>query len=249
MRFIAKITCLFFLVLLGTTTAKAASETSVADSTARVMRSPAEGARMDRGIYQYPFLPKGEFLAGATISYAHLDSEDSQILPMVDGLQIEGSLTRISPFFGVCIAQNQVLGARLAYQAIGGMVDEAHLTQHSYAAAIFHRNYIGLDPQGRFALYNETRLEFAFGQNHFRVGNQAIDHYTKNRRLDITFHPGLAVYIMDHVSMDVSVGIGGVSLSDSRSYDGDQLLGRRTSLNTNFRINLLDISLGITVHL
>lgn len=279
MRFIEKIT---YLVVLLTFVATSAAATTVADSVAaapvkrtkaqladsasRVIRVPSEGARVDRGIYQYLFIPKGQVLAGATLSYAHLDSDDSQFMLMIDGLQADCSMTRISPFIGVSYAKNQVLGARFAYQLTRGKVDNVSiqagdnedytftlsnvdLRQRSYAGALFHRAYIGLDLRGRFALYNETRVEFAFGRNEFSYGQTALDQYTKNRQVGITFHPGVAVCIMNNVSMHASVGIGGVRLSDSRVYDGAEMIGKRTAMNANFRLNLLDISLGITLHL
>lgn len=280
MRFIEKITYLILIALFAATTASATTnvvdtvavapakktKAQLADSAARVIRVPSEGARIDRGIYQYLFIPKGQMLAGATLSYAHLDSDDSQFMLMIDGLQAECSMTQISPFFGVSYAKNQVLGARFAYQMIRGTVDNVSLQagdnedytftlsnvdllQRSYAGALFHRAYIGLDLQGRFALYNETRVEFSFGHNQFSFGGEALDQYTKNRQVGITFHPGVAVCIMNNVSMHASVGIGGVRLSDSRVFDGGQMIGKRTAMNANFRLNLLDISLGITLHL
>lgn len=279
MRFIEKITYFVLLLTFVTTTAAATTvadsvavapvkrtKAQLADSASRVIRVPSEGARVDRGIYQYLFIPKGQVLAGATLSYAHLDSDDSQFMLMIDGLQAECSMTRISPFIGVSYAKNQVLGARFAYQLTRGKVDNVSiqagdnedytftlsnvdLRQRSYAGALFHRAYIGLDLRGRFALYNETRVEFAFGRNEFSYGQTALDQYTKNRQVGITFHPGVAVCIMNNVSMHASVGIGGVRLSDSRVYDGAEMIGKRTAMNANFRLNLLDISLGITLHL
>lgn len=280
MRFIEKITYLILIALFAATTASATTaevdtvavatakmtKAQMVDSAARIIRVPSEGARIDRGIYQYLFIPKGQMLAGATLSYAQLDSNDSQFMLMIDGLQAKCSMTRISPFFGVSYAKNQVLGVRFAYQQIGGSVDNVSiqagdnedytftlsnvdLQQRSYSGALFHRAYIGLDLRGRFALYNETRVELAFGHNQFNFGGEALDQYTKNRQVGITFHPGVAVCIMNNVSMHASVGIGGVQLSDSRVFDGEQLLGKRTAMNANFRLNLLDISLGITLHL
>ena len=186
---------------------------------------------------------------GATFSHTQLTNGGSQILPMIEGLQVEGALTSLSPFFGVCISPNHVLGIRFAYQQIQGMANNNEFLQHNYGGALFHRNYLALDSQGRFTLFNESSLAFAYGESQFQVGDLAGTTHTRNREMSITFHPGLSVSIMKHVSIDVSVGIGGVSLSDSRNYDGEQLIGKRTSLNTHLYINLLDISLGMTIHL
>lgn len=286
MRFIEKITYTLLVSLAVATTAAATTTSEVADATAdtvavapakrtkaqladsasRVIRVPNEGARIDRGIYQYLFIPKGQVLAGATLSYAHLNSDDSQFLLMIDGLQAECSMTRISPFVGVSYAKNQVLGARFAYQLTRGKVDNVSLQvgdsedysftlndvdieQRSYAGALFHRAYLGLDLRGRFALFNETRIEFSFGRNTFSYDGKGLDQYTKNRQVGVTFHPGVAVCIMNNVSMHASIGVGGVRLSDSRVYEGAEMMGKRTAMNANFRINLTDISLGITLHL
>lgn len=283
MRFIEKITFLLLVSLFAAGTATATTtnigddsvtvaspakrtKIQLADSASRVIRVPNEGARVDRGIYQYLFIPKGQVIAGATLSYAHLNSDDSQYLLMIDGLQAECSMTRISPFIGISYAKNQVLGARFAYQLTRGKVDHVELQvgdsedysfalsdvdieQRSYAGALFHRAYIGLDLRGRFALFNETRIELSFGRNRFNYGEKTLDQYTKNRQVGVTFHPGVAVCIMNNVSMHASIGVGGVRLSDSRVYDGAEMIGKRTAMNANFRINLTDISLGITLHL
>lgn len=282
MRFTAKISLLLAFALFTASSVAAQSPSEVttpteeqpdtrtkaqlADSASRVIRVPSQGARVDRGIYQYLFIPKGQVLAGATLSYAHLNSADSQYLLMISGLDAECSMTRISPFIGVSYAKNQVLGARFAYQLTRGRVDnvslqvgdnedytfslsDVNVEQREYAGALFHRAYIGLDLRGRFALYNETRVEFAFGRNTFSYGGENLDQYTKNRQVGVTFHPGVAVCIMNNVSMHASVGIGGVRLSDSRVYDAQGMIGKRTAMNANFRINLTDISLGITLHL
>lgn len=281
MRFIEKITYLILLGVLVATNATAMTttmadsvatapatrtKTQLTDSASRVIRLPKEGARIDRGIYQYLFIPKGQVLAGVALSYANLDSNDSQFMLMIDGLDAKCSMTRISPFIGVSYAKNQVLGARFAYQTTQGKVDNVSLqagdnedytftlsnvdlSQRSYAGALFHRAYIGLDLRGRFALYNETRVEFTYGQNSFSYGENTLDQYTKNRQVGVTFHPGVAVCIMNNVSMHASVGIGGVRLSDSRIFDGAEMIGKRMAMNANFRLNLMDISLGITLHL
>lgn len=282
MRFIEKIGYLFVLALFATLTATAQTpsegadnaaaqpvkrtKAELADSAARVIRVPKEGARIDRGIYQYLFIPKGQVLAGATLSYAHLDSDDSQYMLMIDGLDAECSMTRISPFFGVSYAKNQVLGARFAYQLTRGKVDNVSLQagdnedytislsdvdveQRSYAGALFHRAYLGLDLRGRFALFNETRIEFSTGRNTFSFNGKGLDQYTRNRKVGITFHPGAAICIMNNVSMHASIGVGGVRFTNSRVYDGAEMIGKRTAMNANFRINITDISLGITLHL
>lgn len=282
MRFIEKIVYLLIVGLFAATTALAQTPSEVAanevaqpvkktkaqlaDSASRVIRVPNEGARVDRGIYQYLFIPKGQVLAGTTLSFAHLNSNDSQFMLMIDGLEAECSMTQISPFIGVSYAKNQVLGARFAYRTTRGKVDKVslqagdnedytftlnnvNLVQRSYAGALFHRAYIGLDLRGRFALFNETRVEFSFGRNTFNYGENELDQYTKNRQVGVTFHPGVAVCIMNNVSMHASIGIGGVRMSDSRVYNGAEMIGKRTAMNANFRINLTDISLGITLHL
>lgn len=264
MRFIAKITCLILIACFAATTANATTATSKVDSTGCVMHTPSEQARINRDIYQYLFIPKGQILTGATFSYAQLDSEDSQFLMMVDGLQAACTVMSISPFVALSYAKNRVFGARFSYQMLEGTIDDAsflvgnnedysfslnnvHFLQQSYSSALLHRSYVGLDARGRFALFNETRVEFAFGQGQFRSGSETLKYHTKNRQLNISFHPGLSVCILNNLSIDASVGIGGVRLSDSRVFDGDELLGERTALNTHFRLNLLDISLGITL--
>ena len=282
MKFIEKITYLLVIALFATITATASTpadgadslakqpvrrtKAQLADSASRVIRVPSEGARIDRGIYQYLFVPKGQVLGGITISYAHLDSNDSQYLLMISGLDAELAMTQLSPFIGISYAKNQVIGAQFVYQRIKGAVDNVSLRlgsnedysftlkdvniQHqSYTAALFHRAYLGLDLRGRFALFNETRVGVSLGKQIFSYNSTTLDQYTRNREVSITFHPGFAACIMNNVSLHASVGVGGVRLNNSRVYDNNEVIGKRTAANANFRINLTDISLGITLHL
>lgn len=282
MRFIEKITYLLVIALFATLSATATTPTDgadslaqqpvrrtkaqLADSASRIIRVPSEGARVDRGIYQYLFIPKGQVLGGVTLSYAHLDSDDSQYLLMINGLDADCAMTQISPFIGVSYAKNQVIGAQFAFQRIRGSVDnvslqlgsnedysftlnDVNLHQQSYTAALFHRAYIGLDLRGRFALYNETRIGVSFSKQTFAYNATTLNQYTRDREVSISFHPGVAACIMNNVSLHASVGFGGVRLNNSRVYDNNEIIGKRTAMNANFRINLTDISLGITLHL
>lgn len=236
------------------------------DSVSRIIRVPAEGRRVDRGIFQYLFIPKGGWIAGAQLSYAYFSSSDSEYLLLVNGLNASGSVTRVTPFIGYFYHRNQCLGVQFAYRHLRGDIDSAdikfgdnddysfsltgvHLLQRTYSAAMFHRAYIGLEPKGRFALYNETRIEFSFGRTQFSYDENYTDMYTRNRQTSVTFHPGLAVFVMNNMSIHASIGVGGVHFNSARIHDGGRVVGKRSSVLADFRLNLTDITVGMTLHL
>jgi len=238
----------------------------VSDSASRIIRVPAQGRRVDRGIFQYLFIPKGGWFAGAQISYAYFSSSDSEYFLLLKGLNASGSFTRVTPFIGYFYHRNQCLGVQFAYRRLKGDIDHADIkfgsnedysfslsdvrvSQRTYSAAMFHRAYIGLEPKGRFALYNETRIEFASGRTRFSYDENYTDMYTRNRQTSVTFHPGLAVFVMNNMSIHASIGVGGVHFNSARIYDGGGVVGKRSSVLADFRLNLTDITVGMTLHL
>ncbi len=238
----------------------------VPDSASRIIRVPAEGRRVDRGIYQYLFIPKGGWFAGAQVSYSYFSSSDSEYLLLLNGLDASGSVTRVTPFVGYFYHRNQCLGVQFAYRQLRGDIghadikfgsnedysfslSDASVLQRTYSAAMFHRAYIGLDLKGRFALYNETRIEFATGRTRFSYDENYMDMYTRNRQTSVTFHPGLAVFVMNNMSIHASIGVGGVHFNSARIYDGGEVVGKRSSVLADFRLNLTDITVGMTLHL
>ena len=53
--------------------------------------------RYDRGLFNYLFIPKGEWAFGLTASYGELNTEDIQVLGILKDLDFKGKIYSIKP--------------------------------------------------------------------------------------------------------------------------------------------------------
>lgn len=221
----------------------------------------------DRGLTNYQYIPHKEWIFGITASYSGFNSDDSDILLLLKDFNFTGSLFGIHPFAGYFIADNQCIGIKLGYSSTVGNLGQLNLdimdglslalpdmglNAKIYSAGIFHRAYLGLTPGGQLGVFNETNLTFESGTSHFTRGNADTgikDTKTISNDISLTLCPGISVFILDNVSANVSVGVLGLSYRQSKQYVDEQETGKYISSGANFKINILNINIGITVHI
>ena len=227
-------------------------------------RSAVSPHRYDRGLFNYLFIPKGEWAFGLTASYGELNTEDIQVLGILKDLDFKGKIYSIKPSVSYFVASNQSVGLKFNYsRGIGDLdnlgvdfsedlnfsiSDVSYYTQ-SYAISAFYRNYVGLGLDKRFAVFNEVDLAFSGGSSRFK---RIYDGAPRDTRTIITeaslnFSPGLCVFIQDHVSFNISFGVFGLKLrKEHQTTDGVEEGSRFTS-GANFRFNIFNIAFGLMV--
>ncbi|MBO7318220.1 MAG: hypothetical protein J6U43_05835, partial [Bacteroidales bacterium] len=196
-----------------------------------------------RGLTNYQFIAKNEWICGITASYTGFNSDDSDLLMLIKDFNFTGSLFGVDPFFGYFVADNQCVGVKLGYSATKGNLGNFALdiiegmnisltnleyNASFYSAGIFHRAYLGLTPGGQLGIFNETNLTFRNGVSHFIRGNEesgTTDSKTISNEVVLGLSPGIAVFIMDNVSASVSVGILGLNYKHNKQYVGDVATG------------------------
>ena len=220
--------------------------------------------RYDRGLFNYLFIPKGEWAFGLTASYGELNTEDIQVLGILKDLDFKGKIYSIKPSVSYFVASNQSVGLKFNYsRGIGDLdnlgvdfsedlnfsiSDVSYYTQ-SYAISAFYRNYVGLGLDKRFAVFNEVDLAFSGGSSRFK---RIYDGAPRDTRTIITeaslnFSPGLCVFIQDYVSFNISFGVFGLKLrKEHQTTDGVEEGSRFTS-GANFRFNIFNIAFGLMV--
>lgn len=199
-----------------------------------------------------------------TIGY---NSSDSDILLLIEDFDFTGSLFGIHPYVGYFISNNNCIGLRLGYSAtsadLGGfnlnILDDMNLSLSDlsynlkkFSAGIFHRAYIGLTKSGQIGVFNETSLTFESGTSHFIRGNEESgikDTKTVSNEIVLGLNPGISVFVLKNISANVSVGILGLSYKQSKQYIDNQEIGVYKTGGANFKINILNINIGITVHI
>ena len=132
---------------------------------------------INKGIYAY----KGEIMAGLTISYGNLASDDTDYYLILDQLKLNGSIVQVNPFIGYFVADNHAVGLRFGFTSIKGSLGNASinlgesidlgdisfggigLESNSYSFGLFHRAYVPIDKKGHFGLFSEFELSFQTG--------------------------------------------------------------------------------------
>lgn len=229
-----------------------------------LIRTPGIG-RFDRGITNYRFAPKGQILFGVTFSYADFDSKESSLLMVLKDFDCSGHTVKVNPFFGYFVRDNIAIGVKFGYERsqaeLGNLsvdIDDIDLSMRDMklsssllVGTFFHRSYVGLDAGKRLGLFSETSLSVKLGNSRFSrgVGEDLNDTRTDISEIQLGFSPGMAVFIMNNVSTEVSFGVLGVKYrKESQKTNGEETGSWRKS-GANFKINLLNINLGITIHI
>ena len=225
--------------------------------------------RIDREIGKVKYAYKGEVMLGLTASYGTITSEDTDFWIIVDNIDAEGTTATVKPFFGYFYRDNNCVGVRFGYNYVHGKlgnvdldlgdkndisfsVSDMNLSTESFSVGVFHRSYAGLDPNGRFGLFAELELAYSTGKTRFNYMSGEETKYTRsdNRKLKLSFNPGVAVYIFPNVCGTLSFGLGGVQYASVKQFDGAGAeVGKRTASKMRFRLNLADINIGMIVHL
>lgn len=224
--------------------------------------------RIDRNIDRNKFAYKGETMLGITAAYGTLSSDDSDMMLILDNIDLDGTMAQINPFVGYFYSDNHCIGLRLGYRRtdlrLGGLevdlgsqndldiaLDDMDYTGNAYSFGIFHRSYTGVDAKGSFGLFAELELSGMIGRSDFSYlsGDTPKSTHSKSFRLNVSFNPGVAVYIFPNVCGTLSFGLGGFQYSKIDQTDQDGSTGSRTASKMRFRLNLANINVGMTVHL
>lgn len=225
--------------------------------------------RFDREINKGLFVYKGETMMGLTVSYGTLSSEDADMFPVFENINLKGNVTTVNPFIGYFYRNNKCFGVRFGYSHLSGTLDTfdinlgdsndvdldipwLDLSSERFSFGVFHRSYVALDERGRFGLFAEMELSFATGENNFSYKSGEDFKFTnsENSTIKVWFNPGIAVYAFPNVCATLSFGLGGFKYTSTRQFDEQGVqVGSRHYSKMNFRLNLADIRFGMTVHL
>lgn len=218
-----------------------------------------------RGLQQHLIIPKGEWQVGAQVSHVSFSSNDSEYLLIVQNLDANGSITKVAPFVAYSYHDNRSIGVKLQYSAANGSIREGDLdflsddlqfnvedinaNMSSFQTSVYHRSYIGLDDRGRIGLFNDVSLSYTNSKTVFTYDAETADTYTRSNQLKLSLHPGIVVFAMNNVSTHVSMGIGGISYNNTKYIKAGEVIGTRNYSHAKFKLNVLDINIGLTIHL
>lgn len=222
--------------------------------------------RFDRGIVNHLFVKRKTWISGLTVSYIGYNSEDTEFFSLLKDFDAEAKIFSINPFVGYFIKENVCVGIKFGYQTFLGDLgnfnididDDMSFTlkdmrydQHLLSTTVFYRSYVGLDRSKRFGLFNETSLSFNSGTSRYQRGSEdnRRDTNTRIREVHLGLNPGATVFIMENVAAELSFGVVGFKYREENQTTNGESSGWRKSSGANFKINLLNISIGVVAYL
>lgn len=226
--------------------------------------------RVDRHVYNNRFVYKGEYMLGLTASYGRVSAEDSDLLLLLDGINVGFNSATIRPFFAFAYKDNLAVGIRLGYEYIRGdlsnidlnlgviadgmegmSIGNLSLLNENFSWALFHRHYLGLDRSGIVGIILETELLFKNGTSRFTAGSDVESaSFSRNFAAQLNVNPGIGVYIFPQACVTATVGIGGLKYNNIRQCNAvGEVIGRRDHSSLDFKINILNVQIGVVMHL
>lgn len=263
MKEVLRIPALVAVCLLFSLQAAAQKRTPVK---AGALISPADSLEgSGRVLSQRLFISRGELGTGMQFSYLGFSSQDSELMMLLQNLDAYGRTFSVSPVFSYAVRDNKAVGMKLKYSKTDAGVSEADMSllsddlsmkveniqahSNSIQTSVFYRSYIGLDSKGRFGLFSDISLSYSHSRTSFSYDTESLGSHTLGNRLKLGIHPGLEVFVMNNVSTHFSIGIGGVSYTNSKYFKDNVFVGRRNVSGAKFLLDISDISMGLTIHI
>ncbi|MDE7160436.1 MAG: hypothetical protein K2O24_06305 [Muribaculaceae bacterium] len=222
--------------------------------------------RFHRGLFNYRFLPKGEWVFGLTASYGEFSTDDLEMFEVLKDVTLGGHSFSIRPQMQYLLRDNMAVGLRFNYSRTKGTIDNFGLDidedmsfslnditykSESYAAAITYTQYLGLARRGRFGIFNEVELSFSSGNGDFvrPFGGKLKTTHTTTTGVGLNFSPGVSVFMMKQASFNISFGVFGFYLKNEKQWVDGVESGNRLRSGANFRFNIFNINFGLAIHI
>lgn len=221
--------------------------------------------QFSRDIRQISFVPKGQWIAGVSVSYSQSDQDNYQFL-VFENISGDTYTFKVSPMLFYCFKDNLAAGGRFSYSrrrtrlstadvVLGSdteyNVDHLYSISHNYHVTGAFRQYLSLGNTTRFGLVNEVQVELGGGQSKLANGSgeSLSGTYERNFSLNIGVSPGLVVFLNNYSALEVNVGVLGFNYSDTRSTTDQIYVAKRNTSSANFKINLFSITFGVAFYI
>lgn len=221
--------------------------------------------RIDRGIMQAVFIPKGQWLAGGTVSYSEHEENNLNFL-VIKNVEALGYTFNVSPYVGYFFKDNMAAGLRFGYnrtyldmanfelnlgEDFNINLKDLYYLEHEYQVSGFLRTYMPIGKSKIFGLFNELRLTYAYGVGKNSTGsNTEYDGtYEQAHNLQIGIAPGMSAFVTNWSAVEVSVGVMGYNFKWQNQKTNQVETGMRRTSSGNFKINLFSINIGMTFYL
>ena len=211
------------------------------------------------------FVPKGQWVAGLSVSYSQSTQNDYQFL-VLEGLSGDTYSFKVSPMVCYIVKDDMGFGGKFSYTRsltklenadivlssdISANVDHLYRLAHNYYVTGIMRNYFSLGNSQRFGFFNELQLQLGGGQSKLMngTGSAITGNYERNFQFGVGLAPGLAIFLSNYSAVEVQVGVLGFSMTDTKTITDQIYVAHRRSKMANFYINLFSINFGVAFYI
>ena len=218
-----------------------------------------------RNLEQVTFIPKGQWITGVSVNYAHSNQDKYQFL-IIENLSGDAYEFKVSPMLLYAFQDNLAAGGKFGFQRSRIHLDEGsvklsedthydadnlyQVSNNYYTTAVF-RNYISFGRNKRFGMFNEVQLELGGGQSKLTDGrgDNITGNFENNFSLNIGLTPGLIMFLNNYSAIEVNIGVLGFGYRHTKTTTDQVYISNRKSKHANFKINLFSVSFGVAFYL
>lgn len=218
-----------------------------------------------RGLEQHPFIPKGQWITGVSVSYTQ-SSQDNYQFFIIENLNGDTYSFKVSPMLMYAFQDNMAAGGRVAYarsltrlrnasvivdSETSYDINNLYRLSHTYYGMAAFRNYISLGNSKRFGLFNEMQIQLGGGESKLLngVNEDLTGTFERNYSLDIGLAPGMCMFLNNYSAIEVNVGVLGFSYNSTKATTDQIYVSRRHYKSANFNVNLFSITFGVVFYL
>lgn len=207
--------------------------------------------------------PKGEWQCGLSVMYTDFNSNNSDYMLLLQGLNARASMLRLAPEAAYTFKENHAVGVKFNYTKLAGILDAAtadllgnlslsvsdiNAVSNTMGGSVFQRTYIGIDKQGRFGIFWDYILGYTRAKTQFALGGDSSS-YSIKQKISLEFAPGVVYFPMNNISVQANISIADLSYSTTKAYEGGAQVGMHKGWKAKAGLNLLNLSFGLTIHL
>lgn len=226
----------------------------------------AGAQNFDRGyenIPSSPFVKKGTWVAGGTLSYSQHVNDGHSIL-LINNINSNGYSVSVNPKVVYMLKDNMGVGVKFSYDrsmldlasaglSVAGMemnAKDCYQINHKYSAHAVYRAYIPIAGSKRISMFADVRLGGSYkeGKAYNAASGNAVGSFEQTYSAELAVDPGIAAFLADRLSVELNVGLFGVNYKWSDQIQNQVDEGRFRTANTGFMVNLLSLGVGLSYY-
>ena len=205
------------------------------------------------------FTKKGSWMSGGTLSLKLKNTNDvDQLIKYVEQNETYEFVVRVDAAYA--FADQNFVGVALSYGQAGrsgvflNSDDEIYTEDfygNLYSFCPLLKNLTPLDKNGRFNII--TQIEF---KNQIEQGvKQTVLNEALTRKQTVKYtgllgiRPGISIFVLNNVAFETTLNVAGVEYSFEKTKTTNQSDARTESASIDFKIDVLQLNIGIFVYL